>query len=177
MRNLTTLLALIPLALCAQTYYYITGIDVSPASPTDQDAITLTLHGDLSSSGAYIVSSSAQVFGGVLQIDVTADDPGGLAILVPHADFRFVIRHLPAKMTLQGFLYPNLVACKNADVVFTHFAGDVRGYNVTVFQLNPKSGVGQGIDYLAFHFDLVFFCHYLATLMKKQSRILPESGR
>ncbi|MCB9167755.1 MAG: hypothetical protein H6595_09805 [Flavobacteriales bacterium] len=104
MRNLTTLLALIPLALCAQTYYYITGIDVSPASPTDQDAITLTLHGDLSSSGAYIVSSSAQVFGGVLQIDVTADDPGGLAILVPH-DEVIAVGTLPAggyQITING---------------------------------------------------------------------------
>ncbi|MCB9169856.1 MAG: T9SS type A sorting domain-containing protein [Flavobacteriales bacterium] len=95
MRNHFAIAVLLPLCTSAQTYYYINGIDVDPVSPTAQDVIAITLHGDLSSTGAYIVSAAAQVFGGVLQIDITAADPGGLAVLVPH-DEVIAVGMLPA---------------------------------------------------------------------------------
>lgn len=68
----------------AQTYYYIDGISVSPPEPTTDDQITITLHGNLSSSGAYIVSASQMLMGNAVHISVVAADPGGLAVLVPH---------------------------------------------------------------------------------------------
>ena len=35
----------------------------------------------------------------------------------------------------------------------------MRRDDVTVFQLHPEHGVGQGVDHGAFHFDVVFFRH------------------
>jgi len=67
-----------------QTYYYVDGISVSPPSPTTFDNITITLSGNLSSSGAYIVSASHMVMDNTVHITVVAADPGGLAVLVPH---------------------------------------------------------------------------------------------
>nr|GFB95709.1 hypothetical protein [Tanacetum cinerariifolium] len=56
-------------------------------------------------------------------------------------------------------LNADLVAGKNADVVLAHLAGDVRGYDVPIFQLHTEHGVGQGVDDSAFHFEAVFFRH------------------
>src|SRR5690606_13055049 len=53
----------------------------------------------------------------------------------------------------------DLVASENADVVLAHLAGDVRGYDVPVFQLHAEHGVGQGVDDSTFHFEAVFFRH------------------
>jgi hypothetical protein len=45
--------------------------------------------------------------------------------------------------------------------VFTHLSGNVCGYDVAVFQLYAKHGVGQGIDNPALHFNVIFFCQAL----------------
>lgn len=70
----------------AQTYFYINGIQTQPASPTVSDAVSLQLIGDLSSTGAYVVSADAQVAGNLVTITIQAADNGGLAVLVPHTE-------------------------------------------------------------------------------------------
>ncbi|MEO8588566.1 MAG: hypothetical protein ABI432_04295 [Flavobacteriales bacterium] len=67
-----------------QTYYYIDAISVTPPAPTTSDDISITLAGNLSSSGAYIVSATHMLMGNTVHITVIAADPGGLAVLVPH---------------------------------------------------------------------------------------------
>jgi hypothetical protein len=57
----------------------------------------------------------------------------------------------------------DFVAGENTNVVFAHLAGNVRGDHVTIFQAHPKGGVGKGVDYFTFHFDLVFFRHAAFT--------------
>jgi hypothetical protein len=32
-------------------------------------------------------------------------------------------------------------------------------YHVVVFKFDPKCGIGQGVDDLPLHFNLIFFCH------------------
>lgn len=81
--------------LCAQTYFYIDEIEVIPAAPTTADEIAIALHGNLSSSGAYVASASADVVGSVVTISIVAADPGGLAVLVPHID-TVAVGQLPA---------------------------------------------------------------------------------
>jgi hypothetical protein len=70
----------------AQTYFYIDQIAVLPQQPTNTDNVTINLIGGLSSSGAYIVGTSAQVTGSIVTINVVAADPGGLAVIVPHTE-------------------------------------------------------------------------------------------
>lgn len=70
----------------AQTYFYINSIQTQPASPSVSDAISLQLIGDLSSTGAYVVSADAQVTGNLVTITIQAADNGGLAVLVPHTE-------------------------------------------------------------------------------------------
>jgi len=41
--------------------------------------------------------------------------------------------------------------------MLAHPAGDMRGDDVTVFQLHPKHGVGQGVDHGSLHLNMVFF--------------------
>ncbi|MBK8498195.1 MAG: hypothetical protein IPL52_05130 [Flavobacteriales bacterium] len=83
---LFTLATLLSTLLSAQTYYYIDEIEVIPAAPTTADDIAIALHGNLSSSGAYVVGASANVVGSVVTISIVAADPGGLAVLVPHIE-------------------------------------------------------------------------------------------
>jgi len=73
-------------AASAQTYFYINSISVAPAEPTESDAITISLAGDLSSSGAYIVSAEYMLMSNIVHITVLAADPGGLSVLVPHTE-------------------------------------------------------------------------------------------
>lgn len=72
--------------LIGQTYFYIDAIEVQPATPTTSDDISLDLVGGLSSTGAYIVSSSAQVLGNQVVITIEAADPGGFTVIVPHTE-------------------------------------------------------------------------------------------
>ncbi|MBL7950419.1 MAG: hypothetical protein JNM62_01760 [Flavobacteriales bacterium] len=70
----------------AQTYYYIDAISVDPAEPTTADNITISLAGQLSSTGATIVSTNYMLMGNIVHISVNAADPGGLSVLVPHTE-------------------------------------------------------------------------------------------
>jgi hypothetical protein len=45
--------------------------------------------------------------------------------------------------------------------MLAHAAGDVGEHYMAVVQFHPECGVGQGLDDLAFHFDVFFFCHTL----------------
>ena len=85
---------LVPSAI-AQTYFYIGTISVDPAAPTTNDGITISLDGQLSSTGASVVSTSFSVVDGIVYITVNAADPGGATVLVPHTEEIF-IGSLPA---------------------------------------------------------------------------------
>lgn len=69
-----------------QTHFYLDAISVDPEEPTTNDAITISLEGQLSSSGAHIVSTSYMLMGSIVHITVTAADPGGLDVLIPHTE-------------------------------------------------------------------------------------------
>ncbi len=82
-----SLLLLSSLAVAnAQTYFYINSISVAPAEPTESNAITISLTGDLSSSGAFVVSAEYMLMSNIVHITVTAADNGGLSVLVPHTE-------------------------------------------------------------------------------------------
>lgn len=53
-------------------------------------------------------------------------------------------------------LYGNAVTGQNFDIVHAKLAGNVRGYNVTVWQLHLKAGVGQCLNHRAFKLDNIF---------------------
>lgn len=72
--------------VAAQTYFYIDGISVDPTEPTTADEITISLEGQLSSTGAHIVSTSYMLMGNIVNITVNAADPGGFTVLVPHTE-------------------------------------------------------------------------------------------
>ncbi|MBX2973034.1 MAG: hypothetical protein KF797_08020 [Flavobacteriales bacterium] len=78
-----------------QTFFYISSISVEPGDPTTNDAISISLHGDLSSSGARIVSSSYMLMDNIVHITVHAADDGGMTVLVPHTE-NVEIGSLPA---------------------------------------------------------------------------------
>ena len=79
----------------AQTYFYIGGISVDPAAPTTSDAITISLSGDLSSTGSAITASSWMLMGSTVHITLTATSGPGLDVLVPHTE-EVMIGNLPA---------------------------------------------------------------------------------
>ncbi|MBK8339718.1 MAG: hypothetical protein IPK99_06855 [Flavobacteriales bacterium] len=87
MRALLLLTALVcAFTLSAQTYFYIDEIGVDPQPATPADNISIDLIGGLSSTGAYVVSASAQVTGNVVTISIVAADPGGFTVIVPHVE-------------------------------------------------------------------------------------------
>ena len=51
------------------------------------------------------------------------------------------------------------VAGQDANVVFTHLAGDVCRHHVAILELYPERRVGQGLDDLTFHLNGIFFGH------------------
>ena len=69
------------------------------------------------------------------------------------------VRNASLAQVVWGHFNLDLVACKNADVVLAHAAGDVGDNDVPVLQLHAKHGVGQGLLNRAFHFDDVVFSH------------------
>lgn len=79
----------------AQTYFYIDAISVVPASPNTSDAITISLIGGLSSTGAHVVSATHMLMGNTVHITVIAADPGGGDVIVPHTE-EIEIGSLPA---------------------------------------------------------------------------------
>lgn len=72
--------------LSAQTYFYIDQIVVDPQPATTEDDINIDLVGGLASTGAYVASASAQVTGTIVTITISAADPGGLTVIVPHTE-------------------------------------------------------------------------------------------
>ncbi len=87
MKNTFTLLLLLfcMLTARAQTYFYINSIEVAPPSPTTNDDITITLHGDLSSTNSSISEASFTVNGNTVSIVVNAAAQGiGIPVLTPH---------------------------------------------------------------------------------------------
>ncbi len=83
---LVTTTACLSLVVHAQTYFYVGSIAVVPAEPTTSDVITIALTGDLSSSGASIVSTNYMLMDNIVHITVNATDAGGLGVLVPHTE-------------------------------------------------------------------------------------------
>lgn len=81
--------------LSAQTYFYIDQVVVDPQPATTQDVVSIDLIGNLSSSGSYIVSATANVTGFLVSITVVAASTGGLTVLVPHTE-TIVLGQLPA---------------------------------------------------------------------------------
>lgn len=53
----------------------------------------------------------------------------------------------------------DLITSENSDVILAHFPRNMRRDDVAVFQFYTKSRVGQGIDNLTLHLNLIFFCH------------------
>jgi hypothetical protein len=86
----TTLLLPILYCICnglmAQTYFYISSLQISPPEPTTQDPITLYIEGSLSSTGSYISSVEVEVEGPVVHVHIHAGSGPGLDILVPHTE-------------------------------------------------------------------------------------------
>lgn len=70
----------------AQTYFYINEIMVQPQPATTESDITIDLNGGLASTGAYVSSASATVEGSEVVITISAADPGGLTVIVPHTE-------------------------------------------------------------------------------------------
>ena len=86
-RAVTLSLAFALLSLSqAQTYFYIDEIVVQPQPATTEDDITIALNGGLASTGAYVSSASASVNGTDVVITISAADPGGLTVIVPHTE-------------------------------------------------------------------------------------------
>lgn len=56
-------------------------------------------------------------------------------------------------------LYGHAIAREDADVMFTHLAGDVRGHDVTVIELYAKQSVGERLDDRPLHLYVFFFGH------------------
>ena len=73
-------------SVSAQTYFYIDAIQVQPTVPNTTDPVSLDLIGGLSSTGAYVVSASADVLGQVVTINIQAADPGGFTVIVSHTE-------------------------------------------------------------------------------------------
>lgn len=78
-----------------QTYYYINSIQVEPAEPTTAHQISISLVGDLSSTGSLITSVSHIIMGNTVHLTVNAASGGGLSVLVPHTEV-IDIGQLPA---------------------------------------------------------------------------------
>ncbi len=67
---------------------------------------------------------------------------------------------------VRGQLNGDFVARQDADVIFAHLAGDVSGNFVIVFEFDSESGVWQGFDDRALHFNAVFFGHIASRVIK-----------
>ncbi|MBL7981328.1 MAG: T9SS type A sorting domain-containing protein [Flavobacteriales bacterium] len=83
---MTFLFLLAALGVRAQTFFYIDSISVQPTAPTTSDAVVLSLSGGLASTGAQVTNVSATVVGDTITIAITAQDNGGLTVIVPHTE-------------------------------------------------------------------------------------------
>jgi len=83
---LSSLIITFAFQLNAQTYFYISDIDVQPNDPTTADNVSIELTGGLSSTGAYVSAASATITNNVVNIYITAMDDGGATVIVPHTE-------------------------------------------------------------------------------------------
>jgi hypothetical protein len=60
----------------------------------------------------------------------------------------------------------NGIAGHDANVVLSHFSGDMGSHNVPVLEFNSKHRVWQGLDNLALHLNCFFFCHSSSRLQQ-----------
>ena len=85
-RALLLVLLALPLLAQAQTYFYVNTITITPSAPTTSDAITITLDGDLASTGTYVLNTSWGIVGNVITCTVNCGQGIGLDVLVPHSE-------------------------------------------------------------------------------------------
>jgi hypothetical protein len=110
--------------ISAQTHFYVDVITVQPNAPTAQDPVSISLHGGLSSTGAYISAASAEVNGNTVTINIVALDPGGATVIVPHTE-TVNVGVLPAgayEIVINGTSVADLA--QTPDHFFTVTAGD-----------------------------------------------------
>lgn len=86
MKTITFIMGLMTSALCAQaqTYFYVSALEVIPENPTNMDEISIHVFGSFASTGSYIVSHEITVDGSIVNLEINCADPGGLTVLVPH---------------------------------------------------------------------------------------------
>ena len=75
---------LLAVAAQAQTYFYVDDIGIYPGTPTDQQVVEIQLSGNLSNTGSYVSSVTADVSAFTVAITVVAGSNGGMQVLVPH---------------------------------------------------------------------------------------------
>ena len=92
MKTITFIMGLMTSALCAQaqTYFYVSALEVIPENPTNMDEISIHVFGSFASTGSYIVSHEITVDGSIVNLEINCADPGGLTVLVPHDTFSYV---------------------------------------------------------------------------------------
>lgn len=92
MRTLFILLALVftSITLSAQTYYYVTALEVLPENPTTADEISVHVIGEFASSGSYITGHSIYIGLNNISLTINCADDFGAAVITPF-DTTFVI--------------------------------------------------------------------------------------
>lgn len=103
--------------LCAQ---YISRFCITPAAPTTSDLVKINVHGNLASTGIYLVDSSIIVAGNGAKIFLSAiaDSGVSLPILLPYSR-TFHIRILaPGRYSVHAQSYFNGRAFDSADTAF-----------------------------------------------------------
>ena len=58
---------------------------------------------------------------------------------------------------VRGHFYFDAVASEDADIVLTHFAGDMGNHFMSVFKADAKHGIGQCFSHDPFELDQLFF--------------------
>jgi len=77
---------IIPSFLSAQTYFYAESISIDPVNPTDQDPVTITVSGNLSSTASQVDSTSFALAGIELSLKLYCSTGIGIPVLTPHSE-------------------------------------------------------------------------------------------
>lgn len=106
MKTITFIIGLMTSALCAQaqTYFYVSALEIIPENPTNMDEVSIHVFGSFASTGSYIVSHEITVDGSIVNLEIYTADPGGATVIVPH-DTIFPVGILPGgeyMITLSG---------------------------------------------------------------------------
>lgn len=109
-------------------------------------------------SGNYGFNAATGVYGDMIEMGILDPAKVTRSALQAAASIGGLMITTEAAVVGRQF-HADLVAGEDADVVLAHFAGDVRGDDVPIFQLHTEHGVGQGVDDSTFHFEAVFFRH------------------